>query len=363
MKLARPALALVSLTTALVGVELMARSMSPSPAVGAVRRASVRGVLFQKDPTLSHAPIPGASLTVWEPEWQSTVAFNTFGMRGTDPGRLPKNGRRVLVLGDSFTLGMQVDDPHTYPRQLEALLSETAPTHVWNAGVDDYGTTQATARARQLLARGLRFDAIVLTVFMGNDLNDNLRSAPGRHGPPSATTAAPIPAPTLLAPAWARVLAARWTSGSSADHRAQVRADFQLWCDDNTLTQALPATRSALASLASLARTHDTPLVIALAPPVWVRDPTIGQETADWLGLTGFDPTRVPAALTAAAPAGVPVVDLTPALRTAHNTAPVHFRTDPHWTAHGHEAVARALQPAVDAALTRPDPGPPGDSG
>ena len=350
-------------TFAMLGcaLEVGARALSPARANGAIERGDAAVLLFERDPELGHVPRANAAQTIWNPEWQSTVSTNSFGMRGPQPGRLPSTGRRVLAIGDSFTLGMQVEDDDTFVRQLQAQLSEVAPTHVWNAGVDNYGTFQAIERAERALDRGIRFDALVLTLFMGNDLTDNTRERGARGGAGRSEAQPPRPPPSvgLVSTAWAQLLFERWRSGSNPTHKQQVARDLEVWCSDDALAQVLPHTRSALEALDSLARKHQVPLVVALAPPLWVTRPAIGHEIADWVGLEGFDPTRVPDALKAVAPPSTTVIDLTAALADGERETAMTYRYDAHWTPAGHAVVADTLAPTLSKLLAprqqRPD--------
>jgi|GEM_PF-4668689 len=348
-------------------VEGVARTVSPAPAADAIRHAMMRPLLFEPHPTLAHVPRPGASATVWTPEWQARVSFNSLGVRGPEPVSLPPGGRRVLMLGDSFTLGAQVDDSETAARLMEALLSGTRPTRIWNAGVENHGTWQAVERAAELVAAGHTIDALVLNLYMGNDLIDDSgprpsarragrarrpsfpqhqRSSHGRH-----TSSLRRPPPSLRSLAWASLLLDRARTGQDAGHRERLRREVGMWCDGPHLQEALPHTEASLTRLAGLARQHNIPLLVALLPPEWVVDPQQGLAAADSLGLTGFDPTRVPTALRSVMPDGVQVFDLTEPMRQAASSGALYYRYDGHWTPAGHAAVARALAEPVESLL------------
>src|SRR5262249_1154366 len=75
---------------------------------------------------------------------------------------------RVLVLGDSFTEGVQVGEDDLFTARMER-----ADPHleVWNAGVGGYGTVQEYL---YLATDGLKFHPdLVLLMFYENDLTDN----------------------------------------------------------------------------------------------------------------------------------------------------------------------------------------------
>jgi len=345
--------AVAGLLVGLILVEGVARTWSPWPASDAIRRTAMQGVLLQHDRALVHVPRPGVSATIWDPEFQAHIRFNSFGMRGPEPVPLGGNGRRVLFIGDSFTLALQVAEQETFPELVAARLSEDAPTQAWNAGVDDYGTWQAQGRAEALLERGMRFDAIVLMFYLGNDLVDNLRSRQKRNRAPANPAAAPPPqpAPMLVSAAWGSLISSQWERSRDLRHRERLAREVQLWCDDAALAAIVPETRRSLYDLARLARNTDTPLVVALAPPQTVARPDHGAALAAELGLTDFQPDRITNALKDLMPRGVVVLDLTGPLQAAARDKELFLRFDGHWNTDGHSVVADALTEVVASTL------------
>ena len=261
------------------------------------------------------------------------------------------SGRRVLVVGDSFALGMQVDEAQTFTEQMQVQMSEDVPTQVWNAGVDDYGTWQAHARAVELMERGLNFDALVLVFYLGNDLVDNLRRRRKQGRRRNQPTARPQPPPALVTMAWWQLIEARLKLSSDPGHRERLTREVQFWCDDSATQGLLEPTRRSLTDLASMANQADLPLLIVLAPPQIVVDPAQGSALAESLGLTGFDPTRLTRQVVELIPAGTRVVDLTEPLQEASRSKRMHLRYDGHWNPDGHALVAEVLSAEVAAML------------
>jgi hypothetical protein len=76
--------------------------------------------------------------------------FNSQGCRGPEyPIPAPAHRRRILALGDSFTLGVGVHEEHTFSRRLEHLLNADAEARqldvrydVVNCGVSGYSTRE-----------------------------------------------------------------------------------------------------------------------------------------------------------------------------------------------------------------------------
>jgi lysophospholipase L1-like esterase len=104
------------------------------------------------------------------------VVADEYGHRGIGHPQRRVPGRfRILALGDSFTEGVQVGEADVFTAQME-----DADPHleVVNAGVGGYGTVQEYL---YLTREGIQFRPdLVLLMFFGNDLTDNLlRYYPG----------------------------------------------------------------------------------------------------------------------------------------------------------------------------------------
>lgn len=113
------------------------------------------------DDGLLYALAPGKSATFdsvhpKETEFTTrTVSINNLGLRDTKPIRKVEKKPgvfRILVVGSSNTYGMLVDDPFTYPAQLEKTLQQQYPGkfEVLNAGIDAYALMQKTLWAKKL---------------------------------------------------------------------------------------------------------------------------------------------------------------------------------------------------------------------
>jgi len=123
---------------------------------------------YRVDETLGWDYIPN-----WEGEVSGKrVKTNSFGMRDDDfPLQKPEGTIRILLLGDSVTFGLGVDQDSCYGQRLEALMNgqdRPYPCSVLNAGVGSYNTEQ---EKRWLSEKGLTFEPdIVLVGFVLNDV-------------------------------------------------------------------------------------------------------------------------------------------------------------------------------------------------
>lgn len=111
-----------------------------------------------------------ADVNVW-------FRINSQGMRADRDFARPKPAglRRIVSLGDSFTVGYEVEGEETFSSVLERELSKRGlRVEVLNAGVSGYGTAEACLYLERELF-GYEPD-LVLVSFYTNDLVDNTRS-------------------------------------------------------------------------------------------------------------------------------------------------------------------------------------------
>lgn len=87
----------------------------------------------------------------------------------------PPGVRRIVSLGDSFTIGYEVEVEETFSAVLEAhLRADGRRVEVLNAGVSGYSNAEACLYLEREL---FRYDPdVVLLSFYGNDLVDNVRT-------------------------------------------------------------------------------------------------------------------------------------------------------------------------------------------
>ncbi len=110
--------------------------------------------------------LPPGSRRVWANEHLPfLVTTNAQGLRMDHDLEFPKRRQRILLLGDSFTFGINLHDVHTYPAILQSLLTEC---EIVNAGVPGYSIPQEAGLFSER-ARYVEADVTVLQVLF-NDL-------------------------------------------------------------------------------------------------------------------------------------------------------------------------------------------------
>lgn len=164
----RLAVATVAIVIALGICELGARMIFPRPPDPA------------REPQLTHLYDPDVRY-VMAPSQQGwiddgLITVNSLGFRGKEVAIPKPPGRfRVVVIGDSLTLGWSVQDDETYAARLESLLRQRTAgrdVDVVNLGVGGYNTRQAVTWLSRHSAR-LQPD-LVLVGFYSNDVPDAL---------------------------------------------------------------------------------------------------------------------------------------------------------------------------------------------
>ncbi len=145
-------------------------------------RLQPRRLFAMFDETLGFRLEPGAegeyrgvSLLADNPHIHTPVRINALGFRGPERTLAkPPGARRLIVLGDSFVVALEVPYEHTATALLEAraAAARAAPVEAMALGMTSYGQAQ-----EWLWLKGtgvaLRPDVVLLLVHLGNDVEDN----------------------------------------------------------------------------------------------------------------------------------------------------------------------------------------------
>ncbi len=317
--------------------------------------------IFAPDDELGMVLRPNSVATNRTPEFHTTVQINSLGVRGEvlpekEPGEF-----RILAVGDSFTLGLQVDIEKTFAEQTGALLSERLGHRVrlLNAGVDGFGTKAATTLMQRLVGP-TQADAVLLTFFLGNDFWDNTNFEQVRsqtpliqkgRNPLSETVGGFSALYSYGKMAWSlRQLA------NDPDVAGRRRPELAIFNDKEALGAELPATRAALAEFVAECKTLGVEPYLVLAPPAYAVQTQRAQATLEMFGLdpSTLDLDAPAAAVAQAAPAGLPIVDLGPTLRSHSNPQALYFTLDGHWTEEGHNTAAATIADFLFPFLSTP---------
>lgn len=181
----RLALAAAGLLLTIGAAEFTLRFMPGSAAVddAAVEPADPEhgraGIMHREgldDTGLGWVPEPGIVRQKSAPNGDPfTMRINSRGMRGPELKQRRPDHRRILFLGDSFTMAGQLPEEDTFVHRVGDLLrmDPGVDVEVVNAGVNGYSTYQEMALYKRH-RRALRPDTVVLCFFLGNDFRDNM---------------------------------------------------------------------------------------------------------------------------------------------------------------------------------------------
>jgi hypothetical protein len=171
--LARVGLIAFGIGLSLLLLEVAFRFLYPDPSPKLVNQ----GLQFHPLYRLAFTPNTEGWNTSLRGEYSTYIKINSKGLRGREyPYQKDKNTFRILVLGDSFTAGLQVSEEETFSKLLESRLQQHYPQtkiEVINAGVVGYGTENELA---YFTHEGYKYqpDVVLLAFFTGNDLTDNI---------------------------------------------------------------------------------------------------------------------------------------------------------------------------------------------
>jgi hypothetical protein len=269
---------------------------------------------------------------------------------------------RVLVLGDSFTVGAGVAQEAAYPEVLEQLLSaaEDGPVEVINAGVGGWGPFHY-AQYYEHYGRAFSPDLIMIGFFIGNDsfseLNDlgNARTAILGRRVSGDGASNPLTALKVLAvdhSHLARLMLNRGPVGR--DFRRRHCADFtgdylgiqrtRLFNHRKASPDTRQRARTSIEQIARIARSgaaDGIPVAVVLIPDENQLNEALQRELLSGAERAEYDfamPQRMLTELFAKE--GIPVIDLLPAFEQDPRCL---YMNDTHWTEEGHALAGSVI--------------------
>jgi hypothetical protein len=335
---------------------------------GGSEAAPVFQQLFLQDPAVGgHRLRPGAKARYKTAEFETEIVINSAGTRDLEIGPKTADEHRIVVLGDSLVLAVQVDQDETFTAVLEKRLNAhrapgEARYRVINAGIQGYGPVEELTFFEHVASR-FEADVVLVGVFVGNDAmeaNDTgariLPVADGAAAPP-ASQAVKRPSPY---PLWLRRLTRRSMVLQIARMRATTLLERvgQVRPIDRALTMYLPelppemarglaVSRECVRRIDAITRERGGRTGIVLLPARFqVRDDdyaalrAIVEESGETL-VRDAGTTRFEEAL---APLELPMMDALPVLRLAPHRNELFFATTAHLTVRGHEVLAGGLE-------------------
>ncbi len=328
--------------------------------------------LFTDDPATGYRLKPGARVRFTTVEFDTTIAINASGLRDDEEiGPKRADERRILLLGDSLVLAVQVPFEQTFGELLERRLNAAQSTYryrVLNAGVQGYGPVEELLLFRRL-GRTLGPDLVLAALFVGNDAEEAVSGqqrlrAEGRFTPPFRVRVATGLRRLVRRSMVLQVLRLRTTAATDrlAWAAAPPEPPLQTYAASPAprIAQGLASTRNIVEEMIKEASSAGARSAVMLLPARFqVDDPDYGRlrEAVTAAGgelVRDAATTRFREALSGVA---APVFDPLPAMRAVLPGPDLFFQRTVHLTPRGHEVVAAALDEFLrDAGLIQPQP-------
>lgn len=315
--------------------------------------------LFVGDPLIGYRLKPNARVRFTTSEFDTNIATNNLGLRDDeDLGPKAPGERRILLLGDSLVLSVQVPLEQTFGKLLEARLNGGAGPHrykVINAGVQGYGPVEELLFFRSIVQR-VQPDVVLETLFVGNDAEDAFTSRTrldesGRAVPAGVQQSVTTRLRRLVRRSMVlQILRLRVVAATERfrPNLAPPEPPLQSYAANPAprIQEGLSVTRRCVEQIAAEASALGARTAVVLMPARFqLDDPDYGR-LADAVRQSGGELLRDAASERFdAAMSGLrlPRLDVLPPLRRALPGPDLFFQHTVHLTPRGHAVVAEAL--------------------
>jgi lysophospholipase L1-like esterase len=369
----RPASRIRLIRLILLGISFAASLLVAELAVRLARPQAVMTVsrgLYEPDGPRRYRIAPGFRGRITnQVEFDTEIAVNREGLRGPEIGPKPAGELRILAIGDSFTFGVGARERETWPARLEQRLPHT---RVLNAGAPGFGVPDEVAWL-DAHGTGLDPDAVVVAVFLANDVQD---ASPDQPKVAVVDGALVVPGETGGLRRWlyyhshlfrlvkSSLLEGRVRSLLGLEEpwaTRELRAEFSLYAPvlPEEMRKGAEATEAAVARLAA----HRVPAVAVLIPSLPQVDPQrwqavlsrLGLNIADPADIAGYDPRRPNRLFREIFERhGIPVLDLTGTFEAAvRDGRRIYYPIDQHLTPAGYDLMARTIGEFLPGVLKR----------
>jgi hypothetical protein len=321
-------------------------------------KPSRHGPLMRADTRHHHVLLPNQTATLDDTDLPYTMRTNARGLRGPDVAPKPEQVRRLLFLGDSFTMGKGVDGPDTFVTRVGELLNAGAAPprfEVVNAGVDSYAPLLSRLQFESLL--DLDVDHVVHALDMSDLMQEQVYRRLAVHDASGRITGVPGRPRSLAEWAMQHTLITgmviSWLRDTSEVTVGNFVRQPHLGLLQHTLADDAidrghqwDAIFASIGDIVAICRQRGIDYTLAIYP--W------GHQVGDSEWRSGrrlfvpadaevSDEVRTIVA-TRAREAGIDLVDAFDAFRTAE-AAPLYFEHDMHWTPAGHAVMAAVMAP------------------
>ncbi|MFB3853291.1 MAG: SGNH/GDSL hydrolase family protein [Vicinamibacterales bacterium] len=341
---------------------------------GGTEAAPAFQALFMPDDRIGYRLRPGAAARFATPEFETDIAINSAGVRDAEIGPKEAGERRIVVLGDSLVLAVQVPREQTFCEQLEARLNRNpaAAGHryrVINAGVQGYGPVEEWL-FYTTVAASFDADLVLVGLYPANDAIEAADSAFKMGG--TVTEPPPMPARERIMRVVRRIVRrsmvlqiARLRATTFLERlgrRAPIERPLTsyLATPPRDFVHGLDVTREAMERLIAEAAGHGGRTALVLLPArfqVKDEDYEYLREAVEAHGDVLVRNAATERFKTALAGLGAPVIDLLPPFERHADPASLYFESTAHFTAAGHAYVAQVIESSLlELGLVPPAP-------
>jgi hypothetical protein len=310
--------------------------------------------LFTRDPAIGHRLQPGAATRFTTVEFSTDIRINAQGVRDDDDiGPKSADERRVVVLGDSLVLSVQVPAIETFTERLEARLNQAARTVRWrviNAGIQGYGPVQEWFFFDRVAA-AFEPDVVLVVTFVGNDAVEAHDTAAwldaGRPlqspQPAIGRLRALVRSSVVL-----QIVRLRWDLLRSKLTTAVPERPLASYLAEPPpeIGHGVEVTRHTVEKIAARAASIGARVGVVLMPARFQTDDGDYGRLAQTVARAGGVLVRNSATERfhqGLAPTGLPILDLLPVLERQPDRTGLFFQRNVHLTPRGHAVVAGAL--------------------
>lgn len=110
------------------------------------------------------------------PLFRSEIKTNSLGLRNPEIGKKNPGTKRILFIGDSFTMGWAVEEEEAFPRLVEKMLTSKIPNQkieTINAGFTAAGPSGYYLYYKNF-TQTIKPDIVVINLYLGNDITSRL---------------------------------------------------------------------------------------------------------------------------------------------------------------------------------------------
>jgi lysophospholipase L1-like esterase len=313
--------------------------------------------LFMSDEAIGYRLRPGAATRFTTPEFSTDIAINPQGVRDDPVGPKAADERRIVVLGDSIVLAVQVEATDTFCRRLEERLNQRATDtayRVINAGVQGYGPAEELLFFERVIAP-LEPDLVLVVAFVANDAIEALDRRWKLDPTERAARAVSDEAEQTLRRIVRRSMVAqivrlrvnqafsRFSPRPAPDRRILSYAERP----PDEIRRSFTVAAAIFERIGAAARARGAAAAMILMPARFQLDPAEFVRVQEMVAPDGYA-VEIDGASRRFAEAlrdrEMPVLDLLPAFRASTDPLAIFFRRTVHLTPEGHGVTAAALE-------------------